>query len=59
MNLELESTETLLKWRDDFNASSQTRRAIEHELAKRVVIDEDTGTLPLFPEDDTQTRREV
>jgi hypothetical protein len=49
MNLELESTERLLRMRDDFRASSQTRKAIEQELARRVIVlDDDTETLPLF-----------
>jgi hypothetical protein len=35
--------------RDDFRASSQTRKAIEQELARRVIVlDDDTETLPLF-----------
>lgn len=48
MNLELESTEKLLKMRDDFRASSQTRKAIEQELARREIVFEDYETLPLF-----------
>ena len=52
MDLETESTENLLRWRDHFDTSSQTRKAIEKELAIREVNPQDTGTLPLFGDEE-------